>query len=323
MSAIAENFTHSTPILERVCRCWRYMVLSYRTAVLPLLPSLAQQLANGFQNTRQGCFLWATDSVLREFAAGAEYVDGSTSQAIYHFFEQQAVAFLRIMNDLPPSELPDGMSSIFTFFLDDCSQCECTVIEDFFRLLIDALIYYHQQLLPAQICESIIQASISALNLEQGAPLIATLHFLRDFLSYGTDHPNSSVFGERSASDNHPQIQQTVKRLIESQGEALVQRILTGMMFHFPKDCLPDASGVLHALFEIMPHEVALWIKGTLAILPQGTVRAAEGDRLISSIGQNIQSRDTRKIRALVHGKFYALIFFNLVHCSQVLTFRR
>lgn len=120
MSAIAENFTYSTPILERVCRCWRYMVLSYRTAVLPLLPSLAQQLANGFQNTRQGCFLWATDSVLREFAAGAEYVDDSTSQAIYHFFEQQAVAFLRIMNDLPPFELPDGTSTSLVLFRPHC-----------------------------------------------------------------------------------------------------------------------------------------------------------------------------------------------------------
>ncbi len=84
------------------------MVLSYRTAVLPLLPSLAQQLASGFLNSRQGCFLWATDSVLREFAAGAEFVDERTSQAIYDFFEQQALSFLRIMNDLPPVDLPDG-----------------------------------------------------------------------------------------------------------------------------------------------------------------------------------------------------------------------
>lgn len=102
-----------------------------------------------------------------------------------------------------------------------------------------------------------------------------------------------------------------------------MQRILTGMMFHFPKDCLPDASGVLHALFEIMPHEVALWIKGTLAILPPGTVRLAEGDRLMSHIEQNIQSGDTRKNRALVHGKFGVIVFVNLVLCSEVLTFRR
>ena len=108
MSAIAENFTNSIPILETVCRCWRNMVLSYRTAILPLLPTLAQQLATGFQNTRQGCFLWATDSVLREFAIGAEFVEPATSQAVYTFFETQAIAFLRIMNSLPPNELPDG-----------------------------------------------------------------------------------------------------------------------------------------------------------------------------------------------------------------------
>ena len=112
LSTIAENFTGVTPILERVCRCWRFMVISYRTAVLPLLPALAQQLASGFKNSRQGCFLWATDAVLREFAQGVEFVDHSTSLAIYNFFEQQAVAFLQIMNDLPPRDLPDGLSLI-------------------------------------------------------------------------------------------------------------------------------------------------------------------------------------------------------------------
>lgn len=180
------------------------------------------------------------------------------------------------------------------------------MIEDFFRLLIDALIYYHQKLLPAPVCEPILSASISALTLQQDAPLTATLHFLRDFLSYGTDHPNSSSFGERSqdpALGNPLQIQHAVKRLVASQGEVLVQRILTGMMFHFPRDCFPDASGVLLGLFEIMPQEAVVWVKSTVAMLPAGTVRAAEGDRLVASIGQKIQAGDTRKIRVLMQGK--------------------
>lgn len=179
------------------------------------------------------------------------------------------------------------------------------MIEDFFRLLVDALIYYHQQLIPAAVCGPILSASISALTLEQDAPLTATLHFLRDFLSYGTDHPNSSSFGERSqgpAPGNLPHVQQAVKRLVASQGEVLVQRILTGMMFHFPRDCFPDASGVLLVLFEIMPQEVAVWVKGTIGMLPAGTVRAAEGDRLMTAIGQKIQSGDPRKIRILMQG---------------------
>ncbi|KAL8917412.1 MAG: hypothetical protein Q9208_007967 [Pyrenodesmia sp. 3 TL-2023] len=284
LSAIAENFTNSTPILERVCRCWRYMVLSYRTAILPLLPELAQQLASGFENSRQGCFLWATDSVLREFAVGAEFVDAATSQAIYNFFEQQALAFLRIMNDLPPEDLPD-------------------VIEDFFRLLIDALIYYHQQLLVSPVCQHILSASLSALTLQQDAPLTATLHYLRDLLSYGTDHPNSSNFDNDHGSQtprNPPQLQQAVRQLVAAQGEPLVQRIMTGMMFSFPRDCLQDASGVLLALFEILPQETTVWLKGTIRMLPVGSIRVGEADRLMNAVGTKVQGGDFRKVRVLL-----------------------
>lgn len=281
LSAIAENFTNSTPILERVCRCWRYMVLSYRTAILPLLPSLAQQLAIGFENSRQGCFLWATDSVLREFAVGAEFVDASTSQAIYNFFEQQALAFLRIMNDLPPEDLPD-------------------VIEDFFRLLIDALIYYHQQLLVSPVCQHIFSASLSALTLQQEQPLTASLHFLRDFLSYGTDHPNSSTFDSPQPQRNPPQLQQAVKLMAITQGEPLVQRIMTGMMFSFPRDCLQDASGVLLTLFEVVPQETTVWLRGTIGMLPAGSIKAGEADRLMNAVGTKVQGGDFRKVRVLL-----------------------
>lgn len=160
------------------------------------------------------------------------------------------------------------------------------------------------------MCEPIISASISALSLQQDAPLTATLHFLRDFLSYGTDRPNSSTFSDRShnsAPQNPIQIQQAVKQLVASQGEVLVQRILTGMMFHFPRDCFPDASGVLLALFEIMPQDIAVWVKRTIGMLPTGTVKAGEGDRLMTSIGQKIQAGDMRKVRVLLQGEYLIL----------------
>ena len=76
--------------------------------MIPLLPNLAQSIANGFEASREGCFLWATDAVVREFSEGAEYVDQATSDAVFKFYEQQAVVFLRILNDLTPENLPDG-----------------------------------------------------------------------------------------------------------------------------------------------------------------------------------------------------------------------
>lgn len=83
-------------------------MLSYRTAIAPLLPSLAEKLASGFSASRQGCFLWATDSIVREFTNDAEHVTQETSTAIFNFYQQQATTFLRALNDLPPEQLPDG-----------------------------------------------------------------------------------------------------------------------------------------------------------------------------------------------------------------------
>ena len=199
------------------------------------------------------------------------------------------------MNDLPPSDLPD-------------------VIEDFFRLLIDALIYYHTSFIPAPLCSPLHQRpprprnppqpATSALTLQQGAPLTATLHFLCDFLSYGTDHPNSSNFDETSNTSarviNPPEIQQCVKRLVAEHGEVLTQRILTGMMFSFPRDCFQDASSVLLALFEILPQAVATWVRHTIQILPAGTVKAGDGERLMSSVAAKLQQGEVRKVRVLL-----------------------
>lgn len=84
------------------------MVLSYRTAIAPLLPSLAEKLASGFSASRQGCFLWATDSIVREFTNDSEHVNQDTITAIFNFYQQQATTFLRALNDLPPEQLPDG-----------------------------------------------------------------------------------------------------------------------------------------------------------------------------------------------------------------------
>ena len=283
LGAIASNFPTSSPILERVCRCWRYMVISYRTAMAPLLQELAPTLAAGFEASRQGCFLWATDAVIREFSDGAEFVDKDTSNAVYHFFEQQAVVFLRILNELPPTELPD-------------------VIEDFFRLLTDAIRYYPEQAICSQLAEPIFQASLTALTLQQVDPLIATLHYLRDLLSFGTDKPMISAFdgpdGKPAAS--LPQVQTAVKRLVAAHGSTLVQRVLTGMMFNYPEDCFADASSILLALFAIMPRQAAQWVQGTIQLLPPGTLKPAEANKLMKAIADKIQQNEPRKVRVLL-----------------------
>ncbi|KAL1969842.1 hypothetical protein VTN77DRAFT_7351 [Rasamsonia byssochlamydoides] len=283
MSTIVMNFTTSTPILERVCRCWRYMVISYRTAMIPLLPSLAQTLAAGFEASKEGCFLWATDAVVREFSEGAENVDRATTEAVYHFFEQQTVVFLRILNDMPPEQLPD-------------------LIEDFSRLASDAVRYYPKECITSSLAVPIFSAGLSALTLQQVDPLIATLHYYRDLLSFGFDTPSVSDFTgpDGQPYTSPPEVRAAVKQLLGSQGQLLVQRVLTGMMFSFPGDCFPDASGVLMTLFELMPQEAGTWVQSTIQMLPAGTMKPGEAERLMSNISDKIRSGETRKIRVLL-----------------------
>jgi transportin-3 len=283
LAMIATNFPNSSPILERVCRCWRYMIISYRNAMAPLLPTLAQNLAHGFQASRQGCFLWATDAIIREFSEGAEYVDQNTSEAVYQFYEQQVVVFLRILNELSPTELPD-------------------VIEDFFRLATDAVRFYPQKTTCSSLATPTFEAAISALSLQQIDPLIATLHFVRDLLSFGGEKPPISEFNgsDGRTLSNSPEVQNVVRQLVVSLGPLLVQRILTGMMFSFPEECFPDASAILLALFGSMPQLAAEWVQGTLQLLPAGSLKTGEGNKLMKGISEKIQKGEMRKVRVLL-----------------------
>ncbi|TVY15127.1 Uncharacterized protein LARI1_G005057 [Lachnellula arida] len=278
LSTILDSFVGFTPICERICRCWRFMIISYRTAMAPLLPQMANKLASGFAASKQGCFLWVTAAILREFSEDREHVDEQTTEAIYAFFEAQATNMLQMMSDLPPTDLPD-------------------VIEDFYRLLTDALLYYPYKLIRSALFTPIFQAGISALALEQRDPLIATLHYLRDVIGYGGDNPPSS-----SNSPNPAEIKQAVQELIISNGEYLVKQIMAGMMITFPSDCFTDGSGALLGLFQLLPQQTANWVDKTVRMLPPGTVREAEIDKLMTGIRDRLALGEDghRKVRTLL-----------------------
>lgn len=274
------HFNASIPILERVCRCWRYMVLSYRTAMRPLLPDLATKLIEGFDKSRQGCFLWATASIVREFSQGVDDVDPSLANDVYQFYEQQAKTFLRILSDLPPEELPD-------------------LIEDYFRLAADMALYFPSESIMSPLMDTVLLAACSSLTLLKEDPIIAVLHFLRDLLGYGRNSSPSSSF-DNTRHEVPEQLRNRVKQLVVSAGVQLVQRIMTGMMYSFPEGCFADSSGVLLDLFELMPEQVAQWVASTVGMLPQGSITPQESERFLNNIRQRIQTGDVRMIRTIL-----------------------
>ncbi|KAI1810036.1 exportin 1-like protein [Poronia punctata] len=278
LSKILTSFLDFSPICERVCRCWRLMVIAHRGAMAPILPAMANELAGGFANSRQGCFLWVTGAILREFSDDREHVEPAMTENIYAFFEAQATNVLRFLSNLTPQELPD-------------------VTEDFFRLVVDGLLYYPQKFIPSPLFGPIFEAAISVLVLEQREPLSATLHYIRDVLAWGSSYSPSS--NEHLSPPVIEQLKVVVKALLVSQGEMLVKRILAGMMITFPGDCFADASGALLTLFEILPQQTVVQVDSTLRMLPSGTVAPAEVDRLIRKIKERLNANDASDVRQI------------------------
>lgn len=178
------------------------------------------------------------------------------------------------------------------------------MIEDFFRLLADGVRYYPKKTLTSHLAVSIFSAALSALTLQQVDPVTATLHYCRDVLSFGFEKPVISDFTSPDGEPytNSPEIRSAVKQLMTSQGSLLVQRVMTGMMFTFPGDCFADASGVLMALFELLPHDAAGWVEATVQLVPTGTLKQGESERLMKAIAEKIDAGDVRKTRILLQG---------------------
>lgn len=187
------------------------------------------------------------------------------------------------------------------------------MIEDFFRLSSDAVRYYPKECISSSLAVPIFSAALSALTLQQVEPVIATLHYYRDLFSFAFEKPLvSQLTGPGNTSPNPPEVQEAVRQLIASQGQLLAQRVLTGMMFTFPGDCFPDASGVMMTMFDLMPQEAGVWLQSTLQMLPAGTMKTGEAERLLKGIAEKVQTGETRKIRVLLQGSslLFPLLFF-------------
>ena len=162
------------------------------------------------------------------------------------------------------------------------------MIEDFFRLSVDVLLYHAHSYISSPLMPTILSAASTSLTLLKEEPILATLHFLRDFLAYGTPDLPSSHFSDEPGTrvTNPPEVQEAVQQLVHAQGEVLTQRLMTGMMYTFPADCFPDASGVLLAMFQLMPTVMGGWVGNTVSMLPPGSISPEEQERMLRNIDQ-------------------------------------
>jgi transportin-3 len=153
------------------------------------------------------------------------------------------------------------------------------VIEDFFRLLMDALYCHPLEFTKSSLLPGIIQAALASLALELENPLTAVLHFLRDLLGYAVGHVPSAM-----EANIRPEIQAIIRGMISANGSTLCSHIMSGMIFTFPRDCVTDGAGALMTLIEMDPPASVTWIQESLNMLPAENLSADERLKFIGQI---------------------------------------
>ncbi|KAG5518556.1 hypothetical protein PMAC_002952 [Pneumocystis sp. 'macacae'] len=260
-------------ISESICKFLKALFNSYREHMLVFLPLLAEKLVLCFEKMEYGCFLWVSGACIRIFS-NAETCSESTRASIWQFTERQCLAMFSILNRTSPKEIPD-------------------VVDDFFRLLIDALFGHSVCLITSSLLDLIIQTSLVSLSLELPDPLISVLHFLRDLLSYSSS--SASTFPETSL-----QFQTIVRNMMQKYNQQLITSIFYGLVYSFPRDCVPDASGVLLSLIEIYSEDSIKNIGVTLDLFPSETISSQEKTRLLADLTNAAIRSDWKKVRRLL-----------------------
>ena len=213
---------------------------------------------------------------MREY--GDEYTTDDIKKAVYQFALTQCSSFFDIAGSYTNiKEIPD-------------------LIEDFFRMLNDILMYFPLELIPDfAFLNTTLTTSIHTMDqLEEFDPLISCLHFQIDFVSWGLPHPPISFMG-----DNPPHIQDSVKRFLmeDNRGARLLKAVMEGLIFRFHADLQQDASDLLLKILTVVPdHDLALgWLNQVVHQLPN--VGEKEVQKLISIVSVALPNKDNRRVR--------------------------
>lgn len=92
-------------VCERVTRLLRYALNFFGSTALPVIPAVLARLSAAFEDTAYASYLWIIGKIVSRF--GNE--EGVGLRNIFkQAFEQTSNKLVKILQNTPPSQIPDG-----------------------------------------------------------------------------------------------------------------------------------------------------------------------------------------------------------------------
>ncbi|KAI5956481.1 MTR10 [Candida jiufengensis] len=282
ITSILHKRASSIKISEKCMKLLKSAMLSFSSYLNSILPQFAEILHQGYQQTQFGCYLWVSGVVIRVY--GDEDVNSKEiTQAVLEFSIHQCQTFFQQIKNLDSNnnvkQIPD-------------------VIEDFYRMLNDLLMFYPFEIIPnSEFLDQVYQATIITLTkLDEYNPIISCIHFNIDLVSWGLEHPPISLFEDK---DTEP-LKNCIKEFLiqKNHGFELLKCIIHGLIFKFHNDIQQDASDLILKILVVCPNiEVAVgWLNEVVINLPN--IHDGETNRLIQTVSIALQNKDNRRVRS-------------------------
>lgn len=285
-SQLLSKYGFSFKVNELILKLIKVSIQSFNIYLKDILDDIARTLHFGFNKWNYGCYLWVSGVFIREF--GDEYSSDEIKDAAYQFGLSQCETFFK-----------EFLSNDFEV-IESKNKNIIDLIDDFFRMINDLLMFYPFKLIQNfNLLKSIFQSSIITLiKINEFDPLFSCIHFLIDFLSWGLPDYPTSLYKEYPIC-----IQEKVRNflLVDDNGKKLLYTMLNGIIFKFHDDIKLEGNDLIIKILTVINDLVISmdWIKESFSLLPN--LDKKDLNRLMTKVTSAFSTNDIRRVKIAIN----------------------
>ncbi|KAK9891693.1 hypothetical protein WA026_015661 [Henosepilachna vigintioctopunctata] len=269
LSKAFDRYQSDVRIMERCCRCVRFMLRCISQQMKEILENLVRQIIIIYGTYKHSCLLYVGSILVDEYATDVNCVQG----------------LLDMMNAF--------IEPTFRLFQEDSGlRNHPDTVDDFFRLCARFMQRAPIPLLQSTVLNPILQCALSACTLDHKEANTSVMKFLYDLISTGHIGKLQSDWNTRN---------NLVKNILQEFGQQIVSNLIQACVFYLHSYMLCEVSDVLVELLHFNREVTQKWLMNAFDSLPKqnnGGINAASPQQL-KDIYTTISKSDTSK--AITH----------------------
>lgn len=236
LSNCFNKYQADVKIMEKACRCIRFMLRCLSKFARVILEPLVKQIVHLYQLHQHSCFLYLGSILVDEYATDVNCVPGLLD--MLQAFIEPTFTILKVENGL--RNHPD-------------------TVDDFFRLCARFLQRAAVAMLQCPAMPSILQCALLACTLDHKEANLSVMKFFCDLIHSGRSGSKNTDFEIKKV---------LISAIINDFGQQLVSNLLSACVFYLHTYMLCEVSEVFIELMDTDRNVVGQWLETAVKNLP-------------------------------------------------------